>query len=224
MSTERKYDGHTCIEEQGFLPPCVFEPRAGLKASLNWRKVSRKSIYQWRERYRLGGSNALRGRGRMTKAEHAAHGETLTTEKQAKAIRQASLEELARAQRRIAALERKIGQQQVELDFFQQALGQVREQRLRAACLAGQRLGSHPSDDGVTVAMRDRNRTHVPARQHKPVRLLSTLAAIGAPQEQAGLRDAIQRLALEHRHYGYRRIGALLRRMAGKPITSRGCA
>jgi putative transposase len=29
---------------------------------------------------------------------------------------------------------------------------------------------------------------------------------------QAGLRDAIQRLALEHRHYGYRRIGALLRR------------
>ena len=30
--------------------------------------------------------------------------------------------------------------------------------------------------------------------------------------EEAGLRDAIQRLALAHRHYGYRRIGALLRR------------
>jgi transposase-like protein len=95
--------------------------------------VSRKSIYKWRDRYRLGGGNALRSRGRMTKAERAAHEETLTAEKQAaKAVRQASLEELARAQRRIAALERKIGQQQVELDFFQQALRQVREQRLRS--------------------------------------------------------------------------------------------
>jgi transposase len=95
--------------------------------------VSRKSIYQWRDRYRLGGRNGLRGHGRMTKAERAARDEALTAEKQAaKAVRQASLEELARAQRRIAALERKIGQQQVELDFFQQALRQVREQRLRS--------------------------------------------------------------------------------------------
>ena len=31
-------------------------------------------------------------------------------------------------------------------------------------------------------------------------------------QEEMALRDAIQRLALTHRHYGYRRIGALLRR------------
>lgn len=31
-------------------------------------------------------------------------------------------------------------------------------------------------------------------------------------QEETGLRDAIQRLALAHRHYGYRRIGAQLRR------------
>jgi transposase len=96
--------------------------------------VSRKSIYQWRARYRVGGSNALRNhRGRMTKAERAAHEQTLAAEKQAaKAVRQASLEELARAQRRIAALERKIGQQQVELDFFQQALRQVRGQRLQS--------------------------------------------------------------------------------------------
>jgi transposase len=42
------------------------------------------------------------------------------------------LEEQARAQRRIAALERKIGQQQVELDFFQRALREVKEQRLRS--------------------------------------------------------------------------------------------
>ena len=36
---------------------------------------------------------------------------------------------------------------------------------------------------------------------------------LSAPrQEETGLRDVIQRLALRHRHYGYRRIGALLRR------------
>ena len=95
--------------------------------------VSRKSIYQWRNRYRLGGGNALRShRGRMTKAEISAHEEKPAAEEQpAKEARQTSLEESARAQRRIAALERKIGEQQVELDFFQQALRQVREQRRR---------------------------------------------------------------------------------------------
>ena len=99
--------------------------------------VSRKSIYQWRNRYRLGGSKALRSRGRMTKAEVSAHVEKPAAEKQpAKAARQTSLEE-ARARRRIAALERKIGQQQVELDFFQQALRQVREQRLRSGVPGG---------------------------------------------------------------------------------------
>ena len=33
-------------------------------------------------------------------------------------------------------------------------------------------------------------------------------------QEETGVRDAIQRLALEHPHYGYRRIAAQLRRDA----------
>jgi transposase len=101
--------------------------------------VSRKSIYQWRNRYRLGGGNALRSRrGRMTKAEISAREEKPAAEKQPeKEARQTSLEELARAQRRIAALERKIGQQEVELDFFQQVLRQVRGQRLRSGVPGG---------------------------------------------------------------------------------------
>jgi transposase len=101
--------------------------------------VSRKSIYQWRHRYRLAGGNALRSqRGRLTKAEVSAREETPAVEKQPeKAPRQTSLEEQARAQRRIAALERKIGQQQVELDFFQRALRQVGEQRLRSGVPGG---------------------------------------------------------------------------------------
>jgi transposase-like protein len=44
--------------------------------------VSRKSIYQWRNRYRLGGSKALRGRGRMTNADLSAHEERSAAEKQ----------------------------------------------------------------------------------------------------------------------------------------------
>ena len=99
--------------------------------------VSRKSIYKWRDRYRLAGSDALRGRGRMTKAERSAHAALIAAKQPAaKEARRASLEELA-AQRRIAALERKIGQQQVELDFFQQALRQVGEQRLRSGVPGG---------------------------------------------------------------------------------------
>ena len=88
--------------------------------------VSRKSISQWRSRYRLGGSDALRSqRGRMTKAEISAREEKPAAEKLSeKEARQTSLEELARAQRRIAALERKIDQQQVELDFQQALDGQ----------------------------------------------------------------------------------------------------
>jgi transposase len=66
----------------------------------------------------------------MTKAEASAREEKPAGEKlPEKAARQTSLEEQARAQRRIAALERKIGQQQVELDFFQQALRQVSGKR-----------------------------------------------------------------------------------------------
>src|SRR3979490_1145492 len=37
-------------------------------------------------------------------------------------------------------------------------------------------------------------------------------AASAPRQEETGVRDAIQRLALAHRHYGHRRIAALLRR------------
>ena len=36
---------------------------------------------------------------------------------------------------------------------------------------------------------------------------------MSAPREEAtGLRDRLQQLALAHRHYGYRRLGPLLRR------------
>lgn len=80
-------------------------------------KVLRKDLYKWRASFRSGGPAALRGRGRPRK---------LVQPEPPDATAAAPPEgELTKAQRRIAELERKIGQQQVELDFFRQALRQV---------------------------------------------------------------------------------------------------
>jgi transposase len=94
--------------------------------------LRRKYLYQWRERFRSGGPEALRSRGRPTKAEAlaiGAHGSRSPLDEPAPLVEPAPPDALTKAQRRIAALERKVGQQQVELDFFQQALRQVRETR-----------------------------------------------------------------------------------------------
>ena len=119
---------------------------------------------------------------------------------------------LAAAEKRIAELERKIGQQQVELDFFQQALRQVGEAAGRSPVLAQKRLRRHRE------TMRRCRKANLP--WHGCARLTSLSRAgyyrhsrASAPREEAiGLRDAIQRMALQHRHYGYRRIAAQLRR------------
>jgi transposase len=101
--------------------------------------VRRKYLYQWRERFRAGGPIALRSRGRPTKAEVLAMqaGETAPDIPEASMPRAAPPNALATAQRRIAELERKVGQQQVELDFFQRALRQVREVRQRSGAPGG---------------------------------------------------------------------------------------
>jgi transposase-like protein len=101
--------------------------------------VRRKYLYQWRDRFRTGGPVALRSRGRPTKAE------VLAMEGGGGALPPASepmpeplpRDELVKAQRRIAELERKIGQQQVDLDFFQAALRQVRDVRQRSGAPGG---------------------------------------------------------------------------------------
>jgi transposase-like protein len=88
-------------------------------------KVQRNDLYVWRDRFRSGGADALRGPGRPRKAEAAvtaATGAVPTPEAPAAS-------QLDAAHKRIAELERKIGQQQVELDFFRQALRQVKGAR-----------------------------------------------------------------------------------------------
>jgi transposase len=86
-------------------------------------KVQRNDLYVWRDRFRSGGADALRGPGRPRKAE----ADTTTGKMAAPDDPMAS--QLDAAHQRIADLERKIGQQQLELDFFRQALRQVKEAR-----------------------------------------------------------------------------------------------
>ena len=86
-------------------------------------KVQRNDLYVWRDRFRAGGADGLRGPGRPRKAA-AASG--------VPAPGAAATSPLDAAHQRIAALERKIGQQQLELDFFRQALRQVKGARQRS--------------------------------------------------------------------------------------------
>jgi len=96
-------------------------------------KTSRSVLYRWREEYREEGARAFRRKpGRPPKSGPI-------VEK----ARAEAAGSLAAAQQRVAELERKIGQQQVELDFFRQALRQVGASR--AATNERGSKGSTPS-------------------------------------------------------------------------------
>jgi len=82
--------------------------------------VRRKLLYRWRDTVRRGGVEALRGVGRPPGGACLA---ASVEQPRSAAPRGVALpDELAQARERIAALERKIGQQALELDFFGQAL------------------------------------------------------------------------------------------------------
>lgn len=85
-------------------------------------RIKREILYRWRDAWRAGGAEALRGGpGRPPKAEAlamaAARGPA------------AKASDLLEARRQIAALERKVGQQQQDLDFFRQALRHIEASR-----------------------------------------------------------------------------------------------
>jgi transposase len=91
----------------------------GLAAELN---IEQRMLYHWRDRFQTGGLEALRRIGRPSRSE-AVEAE----------VSRAPLDvtDPADAQRRIDELERKIGQQQLDLDFFRAALRHVRDQQPR---------------------------------------------------------------------------------------------
>ena len=91
----------------------------GLAAEL---KIEQRMLYHWRERFQTGGLEGLRRIGRPSRAEAS----------EAEASRAPlDVTDPADARRRIDELERKIGQQQLDLDFFRAALRHVRDQQPR---------------------------------------------------------------------------------------------
>jgi transposase len=93
--------------------------------------TTRKSLYAWRASYLRGGAQALRGRGEpwaSVEAEPPPQASAAAPPLPG-AGEQPALAELAKARGRIRELERKVGQQQLDLDFFQHALRTIREGR-----------------------------------------------------------------------------------------------
>jgi transposase-like protein len=88
--------------------------------------VRAELLYDWHRRYRSGGAEALRPMGRPTLGEPGFEAPL------ALASRSAETE-----QRRIEDLERKIGQQQLDLDFFRAALRHVGGQRRKNGAPGG---------------------------------------------------------------------------------------
>jgi transposase len=82
-------------------------------------------VYEWQEVARRGGLEALRGPGRPRRSRL-----------DGPPLRSALLNDGEAARRRIAELERKIGEQQGDLDFFRQALRHVKA-RQQAAGVPG---------------------------------------------------------------------------------------
>ena len=71
--------------------------------------VRRELLYDWREKFAAGGAAALKGSGRPRPS--------------------AAPPELADEQQRIAALERKVGEQALLIDFFKGALQRIEASR-----------------------------------------------------------------------------------------------
>ena len=81
-------------------------------------RVDPKHLHKWCQRFRNGGAEAVRQAGRPRKP--------VESEVERARTRAA---DLGSARKYITELEAKIGQQQVDLDFFQEALRRVREAR-----------------------------------------------------------------------------------------------
>jgi transposase-like protein len=84
-------------------------------------RVTRGQLSKWCMHYRRGGPEALRPAHRPRKLPGAVEVDP--------AVKAQRVSDLAAARKRIIALERKVGQQQLELDFFQQALRRVGQAR-----------------------------------------------------------------------------------------------
>ncbi|RWE92366.1 helix-turn-helix domain-containing protein [Mesorhizobium sp.] len=86
--------------------------------------ISRQRLYDWRDRLRLTGSLKARRRGRPGKASVVSSEPLQQSGEMALPPEEKAL---AKTRRRISELEQKVGQQQLDLDFFQEALRRIRD-------------------------------------------------------------------------------------------------
>jgi transposase len=121
-------EGKLIEYETGFKLAAVRRVLAGESVSAVAQElgIRRKRLYAWKDRYtELGEAGLVRRRaGRPRKTAPAG-------DNQAEAL--AGRGELLRARRRIAELERKVGQQELELDFFGEALRRIKVDAKRSA-------------------------------------------------------------------------------------------
>lgn len=109
---------------------CRMESGENVSALSRELNVRRKLLYEWRDAFRAGGPEALRCRGRPRKGSVVIGARSGGTSGAAGGPRGGggarssvgSGDALLAAHQRIAELERKVGQQALEADFFRQAL------------------------------------------------------------------------------------------------------
>ena len=115
---------------------------AGERASVLARElgIQAQNLHHWLERFRMGGAAALRPEGRPTKAELVAMQSGAAAGPHPAAMPPPDPpdeQDLMRA--RVVELERKVGRQELELDFFRQALRHVKEARRPSGVRGGTR-------------------------------------------------------------------------------------
>ena len=98
--------------------------------------IERKLLYCWRDAYKQGGEPGLR-RARPPRAMNQVEAALRRAEALQAPVAPTEDVPSTADQRRIAELERKIGEQQVALDFFRAALRHVRDQRRRTGVPGG---------------------------------------------------------------------------------------
>jgi transposase len=106
------------------------ERASALAIELN---INRTIVYHWRDRLRANGAEALTSKRGRPRTPEVLAAESLRASR-------AKANGLAQARAEIAELERKVGQQQLDLDFFKGALQHIEDSR-------------RPSDEpGVTAS------------------------------------------------------------------------
>ena len=89
--------------------------------------ISSTNLYRWVEFFRAGGEEALRGKGRPRREE------VVHVRRRGRPVPSGVTRPAADGEGRVAELERKVAQQELDLDFFERALRSVKELRQPSA-------------------------------------------------------------------------------------------